>query len=70
MADYCQFCEVRHPEGGTKHLVLNGGKVWLEFCPKCGDKEVLTNQDGEEFTLNQIFNHEDTKPADSKLEKE
>ena len=43
MSDYCTFCETRRPAGGTNHLVLNGGKVWLEFCEPCGEHETLHN---------------------------
>ena len=37
--DYCIFCNVWTPKGGTKHLILNDGKLWVEFCKECGEKE-------------------------------
>lgn len=43
MADYCVFCDTRRPEGGTRTLVLNEGRDWLEFCERCGDSEWLVN---------------------------
>jgi len=61
MADYCAFCETRRPAGGTNHLVLNGGALWLEFCPSCGDKETLSNDKGETITFNELFNKLETE---------
>lgn len=56
MSDYCVFCDTRRPQGGTNHLVLNGGKVWLEFCTTCGDREWLENQlTGERITVYNLF---------------
>lgn len=56
MADYCVFCDTRRPEGGTNHLVLNGGQMWLEFCTRCGDREWLYNPLTEErFTVYNLF---------------
>jgi len=55
MADFCGYCETRHPEGGTNHLVLNGGALWIEFCPKCGEKETLTSDTGEVITVAELF---------------
>ena len=56
MADNCIFCEVRRPEGGTKTVVTNGGAAWLEFCKKCGDTEVLTNNvTGEQITPAELY---------------
>lgn len=56
MADYCCFCDTRRPEGGTNHLILNGGEVWLEFCQPCGDREWLENQlTGERTTVYNLF---------------
>lgn len=56
MADQCSICEERRPKGGTNHLVLNGGELWIEFCKKCGSSESLTNPEGESFTIQEIFN--------------
>ena len=57
MADQCAFCGERRPNGGTNHLVLNGGELWIEFCLPCGQREVLTNGDtGETLTVVQLFN--------------
>jgi len=56
MADYCCICDTVRPEGGTNGLVLNGGKVWIEFCKECGKTEKLTNAEtGEIVTLQELF---------------
>lgn len=56
MSAYCVFCDTRRPPGGTNHLVLNGGKVWLEFCTTCGDREWLVNGlTGERITVYNLF---------------
>lgn len=55
MADTCIICETRNPNGGTNHLVLNGGALWIEFCKLCGETEKLSTADGAVLTLNQIF---------------
>lgn len=56
MADHCQICDTRRPEGGTNHLVLNGGALWIEFCPPCGLTETLTNPEtGEVITVQALF---------------
>jgi hypothetical protein len=59
MADHCSFCDTRRPQGGTNILIINNGSVWLEFCPDCGDKEILTNQDGKHQTVAQVFKGSD-----------
>ncbi len=57
MSDHCQICDTRRPAGGTNHLVLNGGSLWIEFCPDCGKTEQLTNPDtGETITVEALFN--------------
>jgi len=61
MSDYCTFCDTRRPEGGTNHLVLNGGDLWIEFCKPCGEKETLTNQDGESITVQELFDNNPNK---------
>ena len=56
MADQCTLCNTRRPEGGTNHLILNGGSLWIEFCGPCGEKETLTNgETGEVATIREIF---------------
>ena len=56
MSDYCSFCETRRPDGGTDHLVLNGGELWLEFCEPCGKSETLTNPETDEtITVKALF---------------
>lgn len=55
MADQCSICEERRPKGGTDHLVLNGGSLWIEFCKKCGENETLTNADGETKTIKEVL---------------
>jgi hypothetical protein len=36
-------------------VVLNGGSLWLEFCPSCGGKEIITNSEGKHQTIKQVF---------------
>ena len=57
MSDYCALCETRRPEGGTNHFVLKNddGRVWIEFCEPCGKEEILTNEEGEEKSVYDIF---------------
>lgn len=55
MPNRCAFCEVTRPIGGTNHLVLNGGEIWIEFCPACGDKEELESDTGEVITVSALF---------------
>jgi hypothetical protein len=56
MSDYCNICDTRRPEGGTNHLVLNAGSLWLEFCSGCGESETLTNPStGEVLTIAELF---------------
>lgn len=43
MSDYCNICNTRRPQGGTNHLILNYGELWLEYCNKCGEFEKLAN---------------------------
>ncbi len=54
MADHCNICDTRRPSGGTNHLVLNNGELWIEYCKDCGEKETLTNEKGETKTLDEI----------------
>lgn len=55
MANHCDFCETRRPEGGTSLLILHGNQ-WLEFCEPCGNTEKLTNpQTGETRTIKEVF---------------
>ena len=57
MSDYCNICETRRPTGGTNHLVLNGGELWIEFCKPCGEAETLTNPKTKEtITIQALFN--------------
>ncbi len=53
MADHCNVCDTRRPSGGTSHLVLNDGQLWIEYCKDC-EKETLTNEKGETKTLAEI----------------
>ena len=56
MADHCFFCDTHRPVGGTNILILNDGKLWIEFCQECGKKETLTNSDtGETVTVQELF---------------
>ena len=56
MSDYCNICETRRPDGGTNHLVLNGGELWIEFCKPCGASETLTNPETKEtITIQALF---------------
>ena len=55
MSDYCNICDTRRPDGGTQHLVLNAGELWLEYCQTCGDNETLTNPEtGEVKTIAEV----------------
>jgi hypothetical protein len=65
MSDYCNLCDTRRPEGGTNHLILNDGDLWLEFCSSCGESETLTNPStGEVVTISQLFKRcEDERKA-------
>ena len=55
MSDYCNICDTRRPQGGTQHLVLNEGELWLEYCQTCGDNEKLTNPEtGEVKTIAEV----------------
>jgi len=54
MPDRCSYCEQVRPVGGTDHLVL--GKLWIEFCPPCGEASTVTNTEtGESLTVKQKF---------------
>lgn len=55
MADHCGICDTRRPEGGTKILVLNGGALWLEFCPKCADEPITNAETGETIAVGTLF---------------
>ena len=52
MGSRCCYCGER---GYTNMLVLNGGKMWVEFCLQCGKKETIKNASGQEYTLEQVF---------------
>jgi len=55
MSDYCNICDTRRPQGGTQHLVLNDGELWLEYCQSCGENETLTNPStGEVKTIAEV----------------
>jgi len=54
MPDRCSYCEQVRPVGGTDHLVL--GKLWIEFCPPCGEKATVSNAEtGESLTVKAKF---------------
>ena len=56
MADHCSLCNTRRPAGGTNHLVLNSGKLWIEFCPPCGETVTLLNpMTKETATVRELF---------------
>lgn len=56
MSDYCNMCETHRPDGGTNHLVLNNGELWIEFCKQCGESETLTNPETKEtLTVQALF---------------
>jgi hypothetical protein len=60
MADCCSYCELNKP---TNHLVLNGGKLWIEFCDDCGNERELTNEEtGETVTVKQLFDRRQDEP--------
>ena len=56
MSDYCNVCDTSRPTGGTNHLVLNKGELWIEFCKECGESESLTNPEtNETLTIRALF---------------
>lgn len=56
MADHCGICDTRRPDGGTKHLVLNDGDLWIEFCASCGEETMLTNDEtGETISVQALY---------------
>ena len=56
MPDTCTICETIRPQGGTHHLVLNEGKMWLEFCKRCGETTKLKNEEtNEEKTIAELY---------------
>ena len=64
MADHCLICNTRRPEGGTNHLVLNGGETWIEFCGPCGEAEVIYNvADATQSTVAALFRGEAPVPV-------
>jgi hypothetical protein len=64
MSDYCNLCETRRPEGGTNHLVLNKGELWIEFCKRCGQSETLTNPETQEtLTIRALFDRSEKDKA-------
>ena len=66
MSDTCGICETLRPNGGTNHLVLNDGELWIEFCGPCGEKTKLKNQDtNEETTLKELFDKYAQDDADA-----
>ncbi len=54
MASECVFCGVRRYIE-TNILVLNGGKLWVEFCQPCGETHILTNEKGEHWLVRELF---------------
>lgn len=55
MADYCNICDTRRPKGGTRILVLNGGKLWVEFCERCASTPIKNAETGEETTVGELY---------------
>ena len=55
MANQCSFCEVRRIE--TNMMVLGSGDstLWVEFCAACGERNVLTNEQGENWLVRELF---------------
>ena len=68
MSDTCGICETLRPNGGTNHLVLNDGELWIEFCGPCGEKTKLKNQEtNEELTIREIYDRAQAdSPSDEK----
>jgi len=65
MPDTCGICETIRPTGGTNHLVLNDGEMWIEFCEPCGHKIKLKNHNtNEELTIKELF---DRSKADENI---
>ena len=56
MPNKCSYCQEVRPAGGTNHLVLNDGELWIEFCPPCGESATVTNTEtGESLTVKQYY---------------
>jgi len=56
MPDTCNLCDTIRPTGGTRLLVLNEGKYWVEFCQVCGEKIKMKNEEtGEELTVSELY---------------
>lgn len=55
MADHCSICDWRRPCGGTKILVLNGGALWIEFCPRCADEPITNAETGGTIAVGTLF---------------
>ena len=52
MSNKCSFCEKKTD---TDILILNDSD-WLEFCPPCGEKQIITNQvTGEQLPLVNLY---------------
>ena len=55
MADHFCICDTRRPSGGTNILVLNGGDVWLEFCPACVSEPITNAETGETIAIGTLW---------------
>jgi hypothetical protein len=70
MPDTCTICDTIRPQGGTHHLVLNEGKMWLEFCKRCGETTKLKNEEtNEEKTIAELY-AEAESASETKTEEE
>jgi hypothetical protein len=64
MSSYCNICDTPRPPEGTNSLVLNGGSLWIEFCPMCGETETLTNPETKEVvTIAELFRRSGGTPT-------
>ena len=54
MADHCNICDTRRPEG-TNILLLNGGTFWVEFCPRCAGTPMTNQETLEVKAVGEIF---------------
>ena len=57
MADHCNICDTRRPEGGTKAMVLsnNIGSQWVEFCEDCAHTEMRNEETKEVITVKELY---------------
>ena len=53
MSSRCSFCETKTDK--VKILILNKGKLWIEFCGDCKDKKITNADTGKEYTIEALW---------------